>query len=223
MKKFAIVAVLMLLLPVLAQAQTSYVTVDPAVLNLGFMNVYQLDGTTFEFASGWGFADLTAVYDGNDLTLGPNCIGDPNEYWYQCIDSVPPNCGGPGQPGNKIMEANGYAEATGLYNGDTVIFRGEVLSYSLTEAHTVKAFIKDFAADYSTFLLSEITLTGVGPFEVELPTVADPGRHIQWGFQMIGVNVWVTDLEPFGTVVIGPDYSIANEESSWGAIKNLYD
>ena len=29
-------------------------------------------------------------------------------------------------------------------------------------------------------------------------------RHVQWGFQVKGVNVWVTDLAPYGTAVVGP-------------------
>src|SRR5688572_6870270 len=76
------------------------VTVDPARITNGFMNVFNLpppDGDgAYQFGSSWGFADLTASFSGSDLTLGPNTIGDPNEYWYRCVGSaVPPNCGGP--------------------------------------------------------------------------------------------------------------------------------
>jgi hypothetical protein len=224
MRKFAIVVVLALLLPASAvQAQVS-VTVDETVLNLGFMNVYNLpaDGGGFQFGQPWGFADLTAVYSGYDLTLGPNTIGDINEYWYQCVgDSVPPNCGGPGAPGNKIMEANAYAEVTGPYAGQTVTFTGEVLSYSFTEAHVVYAFIKDFAPDYSSYVDNTIVLSGTGPFSFSLATINDPNRHVQWGFQVVGENVWVTDVGPFGSITIGPDYEIATENSTWGAIKSI--
>ena len=225
MRKFAIALCVALLLPAAAMAQVG-VTVDAAVLNLGFMNVYNLpapDGDgAWQFGQPWGFVDLTAVYDGYDLTLGPNTIGDPNEYWYQCVGSyVPPNCGGPGAPGNKIMEANAYAEVTGPYAGQTVTFTGDVLAYSLTDAHVVYAFVKDYAPDYSSFVEQSIPLTAVGPFTVSLATINDPARHVQWGFQMVGVNVWVTDVEPFGSITIGPDYSIDVETSSWGAIKSL--
>ena len=219
----------MVLLPAMGtavQAQTT-VTVDESVLNLGFMNVYNLpapDGDgAFQFGQPWGFNDLTAVYNGYDLTLGPNTIGDPNEYWYQCVgDAVPPDCGGPGAPGNKIMEANSYAEVTGPLAGQTVTFTGEVLSYSLTDAHTAIAFVKDYAPDYSSFNENSVVLTSPGTFSVSLETVNDPNRHVQWGFQLIGVNVWVTDVEPFGTITIGPDYSVGNESSTWGAIKNQH-
>ena len=57
------------------------VTINPAQLTNGYMNVYDL-GNNYLWGSGWGFADLTAVYSGDNLTLGPNTIGDPNEYWY---------------------------------------------------------------------------------------------------------------------------------------------
>ena len=225
MRKLAIAAILPLLIVVMglgtAQAQTN-VTVDPAKITIGYMNVYELDGTTFVFESGWGMADLTAVFSGYDLTLGPNCIGDVNEFWYQCVDPyVSPDCGGPGAPGNKKLEANSYAEETGTLHGQTVTFSGYVLSYSLTSAHTVKAFIKDFADDYSSYNVSEVDLTAPGYFSVSLPTVNDPLRHVQYGFQMFGVNVWVTDLGPFGTITIGPDYSVGTENTTWGGIKTL--
>lgn len=227
MKRLAIVALFVLVLPVIVHAQAT-VTVDPASLNLGFMNVFNLpapDGDgAFQFGQPWGFADLTAVYAGYDLTLGPNTVGDPNEYWYQCVDPyIPPDCGGPGAPGNKIMEANSYAEVTGVLHGQTVTFSGNVLAYSLTDAHTVIAFIKDFAPDYTSFNQNTVVLNATGPFSVALATVDDPARHVQWGFQMVGVNVWVTDVGPFGSITIGPDYSVATENATWGAIKSLVD
>lgn len=208
-------------------AQAADVTVDPATLNLGFMNVYNLpppDGDgVFQFASGWGFADLTASYSGSDLTLGPNTIGDPNEYWYQCVGgAVPPNCGGPGAPGNKIMEANAYAEVTGPLAGQTVTFSGQVLSNTLTSAHAAFVFIKDFAPDFSSFNHTTIPMPASGPFSISLNTINNPARHVQWGFQMVGVNVWVTDVAPFGSVTISPFGPTPNQASSWGRVKTMY-
>jgi hypothetical protein len=191
------------------------------------MNVFNLpppDGDgSFQFGSPWGFADLTAVYSGSDLTLGPNTIGDPNEYWYQCVPPVvPPDCGGPGAPGNKIMEANAYAEVIGGgLAGQTVTFSGEVVAYSLTGDHTVIAFVKDFAGDFSSFVESTVPLTGTGSFSVNLTTINDPTRVVQWGFQMVGVNVWITDVGPFGSITIAPT-AVAAEPTRWEAIKSLY-
>ena len=92
-----------------AFAQTP-VTVDPATMTFGYMNVFDF-GNNFQFGSGWGQADLVATWAGPEVTLSPNTIGDPNEYWYQCLEGNPgPDCGEPGAPGNKIMEAILHAQ-----------------------------------------------------------------------------------------------------------------
>ena len=193
------------------------VTVDPAAIKNGYMNVYNLpiDGGGFQFASGWGTLDLTATYSGNDLTLGPNCIGDPNAFWYI-------GGGAPGHPGNKIMEANMYAEPAGSLPGQTVTFTGNVLTNTLTSAHVTIAFIKDFAPDFSSFNVVSVPLPASGSFTLSLATVNDPARHVQYGFQMTGVNVWVTDLAPFGSVTIGPLAPVPAQQPSWGSLKSLY-
>jgi hypothetical protein len=220
MRTFATAATLALLVAVVglavpAQAQTT-VTVDPAAITLGYMNVYELpeNGGAFVFGSAWGLADLTAVFSGNNLTLGPNTINDPDPFWYI-------GGGGPGAPGNKIMEANSYAEVTGPLAGQTVTFNGVILSNTLTDAHTVIAFIKDFAPDYSSFTQSTVALSATGPFSVSLATINDPTRHVQYGFQMVGVNVWATDVGPFGSMTVGPE-AVPTEATTWGRLKSLY-
>lgn len=165
---------------------------------LGFMNVYELpaNGGAFVFPSGWGVADLRATFDDpNDtLTLSPNTIGDANPFWYT-------PSGGPGAAGNKIMEANLYQEVTDSLSGQNVVFQGTVLSNTFTSAHEAKLFIRDFAPDYSS--LNEVTIPlTAGAFSINLDTLPGAGRHVQWGFQVKGVNVWVTDVAPFGTAVI---------------------
>jgi len=163
---------------------------------LGFMNVFDF-GNNFQFASGWGVGDLNASFnDGaSTLTLSPNTIGDPNPYWYQ-------GGGGPGAPGNKIMEANLYQEDnTNVYSGTNLTFSGFVQSNTFTSAHVAKIFIRDFANDYSSFNESTIAMVP-GAFSVSLNTLPGPGRHVQWGFQVKGVNVWTTDTAPFGNAVI---------------------
>ncbi len=167
---------------------------------LGFMNVSNLpapqgDGA-FQFGSGWGVPDLVTTFDdgANTLTLSPNTVNDPDPYWYI-------GGGGPGQPGNKIMEANLYIEETDVLNGQTVTFEGNILSDTMPIHETV-IFIKDFAPDYSSFNVTEIVATP-GPFSISLATDPGLGRHVQYGFATTGVNVWETDVAPFGTVVIG--------------------
>ncbi|MBE0544624.1 MAG: PEP-CTERM sorting domain-containing protein [Verrucomicrobia bacterium] len=171
-------------------------TVDPGASWLGFMNVFELpaNGGAFVFGSGWGTADLVATFSGATLTLAPNTIGDPAEFWYQ-------GGGGPGAPGNKTMEANMYVENTGSWNGQNVTFSGVVLDNSLVSPYTSIAFIKDFAPDYSSFNIITAPLNE-GAFSINLDTIADPARHVQFGFTTVGPNVWVTDVAPLGSVQI---------------------
>ncbi len=162
---------------------------------LGFMNVFDLSNN-FVFPSGWGVPDLNATFnDGaGTLTLSPNTIGDPDPFWYI-------GGGGPGAPGNKLMEANLYQETTDVYNGQTLSFTGLVLSNTFTSAHVSKIFIRDFAPDYSSFNETSIPLVA-GAFSLSLACDPGFGRHVQWGFQTKGVNVWFTDVAPFGNAVI---------------------
>ena len=160
----------------------------------GYMNVSNLpaDGGAFQFGSSWGTADLTAVFEGGQLVLGPNTIGDPDPYWYQ-------GGGGPGAAGNKIMEANMYVEETDVFGAETLTFSGTFDSFTMTSAHEVRVFIKDFASDYSSFELSDQVIDSAGDFSIDLALNGGAGRHVQYGFQTIGVNVWATDVAPFGT------------------------
>lgn len=192
--------VLLGFVPCLASAATTNVTVDSSVMNLGYMNVFDLPaaGGVFRFGNGWGINDLNTSYSngGATVTFTPNTIGDPNAYWYT-------PSGGPGAVGNKIMEANLYAEpAAGLYAGNTIVFSGNVSAHTLASGYVFKAFIKDFAPDYSSFVSQEVTLTATGTFTLSLATINDPARHIQWGLQMTGANVWTTDVAPLGGVTV---------------------
>jgi len=209
MKKIALpkwlvcTAICVALVPV---SNAAVVTVDPGTLTSGYMNVFNLPsaGGTYQFGSGWGMADLTATFTGTTLTLGPNTIGDTSSYWYT-------PSGGPGAIGNKVMDANLYNETAGTYVGTTLTFTGVVLQNTLAGqaaqgngvVWSTVAFIKDFAADYSSFTTVTAPLTP-GTFSISLPTSADPGHHIQYGFETIGSDVWITDVGNYGTVVITP-------------------
>lgn len=163
---------------------------------LGFMNVFELDGTSFIFGSGWGTDDLVTTFDdgAGTLNMSPNTIGDPDPFWYQ-------GGGAPGNPGNKIMEANIYQEVTDTFAGQTVTFEGVVLSNTFTAAHEARLFIRDFAPDYSS--VTETFIDAVdGAFSFSLVTDAGAGRHVQWGLQTKGENVWITDTAPFGSITL---------------------
>ena len=162
------------------------------------MNVFNVGGPgygmagagAFQFASGWGVGDLRASFAGPVLSLKANTIGDPNPYWYT-------PAGGPGSVGNKIMEANLYQEFTGPLAGQNVTFTGTVIGNSLLgpvdaagRGWTAVAFIKDFAPDFSSFVTTSVPLTSLGVFSVSQVAINDPARHVQFGFQVIGPDVW---------------------------------
>jgi hypothetical protein len=198
--------ILCCLLVALAHANAAIVTVNPSSSWIGFMNVFNTPqaGGAFQFGSSWGTADLTATWAGPVLTLGPNTIGDPNPYWYT-------PAGGPGAVGNKSMDANMYVETTGVYTGQTLTFTGVVLANTLFgqvnqlgNGWTSVAFIKDFAPDYSSSVSVTTPLVN-GLFNISLLTVNDPTRHIQYGFETMGPDVWITDVAPYGSIQIVPE------------------
>lgn len=209
------IAALLLVAPFAAQADVN-VTVDPVTITNAYMNVFELpvNGGGFVFGTGWGVPDLVATWAGGNVTLSPNTIGDPNPFWYI-------GGGAPGSPGNKIMEANLYAEPPAL-SGQTLTFTGNVLSNTLAPSHVSIAFIKDFAPDFSSFVQSTVVLPASGPFSISLATIADPARHVQYGFQTTGPCVWFTDVAPFGSVTIGPSLPTPTATTSWGRVKSLY-
>ncbi len=187
-----------------AVAGTTSVTVDPGSPWIGYMNVFNLPsaGGAYQFGSSWGTADLVATFSGPVLTLQPNSVGDPNPYWYT-------PAGGPGSTGNKIMDANMYVENnTGALAGATLTFAGVVQANTLVghvdangNGWTSVAFIKDFAPDYSSFNMSTVPLVP-GIFSVSLATVNDPARHVQYGFETVGPDVWITDVGPYGSIQV---------------------
>jgi hypothetical protein len=179
-------------------------TVDPGATWSGYMNVFETpqNGGAYLWGSGWGVADLNTSWAGPVLSLSPNTIGDPNSYWYT-------PSGGPGAIGNKIMAASFYQEFNVSLAGQSVTFTGDVLANSLLSSvnqqgngWTSVAFIKDFAPDYSSFNVVSVPLTTLGVFTITMNTVNDPARHVQFGFETVGPDVWATDAGAYGSVQI---------------------
>jgi hypothetical protein len=204
-RPLAFSAVALLALTAVATAQTTDVTIDSTTMTNGYMNVFNLpsDGGAYQFSSGWGVPDLNATFpNSSTVNFTPNTIGDPNPYWYT-------PSGGPGATGNKIMEANLYAQpADGTYSGQTLRFQGNVSSFTLltgTNPNTdfvFKAFIRDFAPDYSSVVETLVPITSTGPFTATMATINDPARHVQYGLQMTGPDVWFTDVASKGSVTV---------------------
>jgi len=206
MKKILTLVALAGFLTMGAQADVLY-EVDPGAPWIGYMDVFDTpaNGGAYVFGSAWGTADLTATFDTTTLTLGPNTIVEFGPFWYTPT-------GAPGAVGNKIMDATMYVEV-GSLPGQLVTFSGTVLSDTLTLANnpgnvdvsgngwTSVVFIKDFAPDYSSFAMTSVPVSP-GAFSISLNTINDPARHVQYGFETAGPDVWVTDVAPYGTVVI---------------------
>ena len=204
-------------------AKAAVVTVDPGADWIGYMKVYSLPsaGGGFIFGSAWGTADLVAQFSGSTLTLAPNSIGDPNPFWYTPV-------GGPGATGSKIFDAAMYVEPpAGTYAGQTLTFNGNVLANTLVghadangNGWTAAVFIRDFASDYSSGTQTIIPLVN-GVFSISLATVNDPTRHVQYGFETIGPDVWITDAAAYGQIDItgdsGPSAAVP-EPSQWAMV-----
>jgi hypothetical protein len=169
----------------------------------GYMNVSETpqNGGGYDYGSSWGVADLQAVFNSLGLVLLPNDINDTSTNYY-----LP--SGGPGAVGNKTMDASLDVDTT--LPGMNVTFSGTVLSNTLVSASntnaigngwTSVAFIHDFAPDYSSFRSVSIPLKP-GPFSISMVTVGDPARHIQYGFETVGPDVWITDVPAYGNVII---------------------
>lgn len=182
--------------------------VDPGAPWIGYMNVFELpsNGGAYVFGQSWGTADLVATFSGPTLTLAPNTINDPSSFWYT-------PSGGPGAVGNKIMDANMYVEQTGPLSGQNVTFTGLVLANTLVSPYTSVAFIKDFAPDYSSSVSVTVPLTP-GVFSISLVTDGTAGRHVQYGFETIGPDVWITDVGPDGSVQI----TAVPEPATWALL-----
>ena len=176
-------------------------TIDSGTMTNGFMNVFDLpaNGGAYQFGSQWAVPDLQATFtSGTSVTLAPCYVADSGTFWYT-------PSGQPGATGNKIMEGAVYGQADGTLAGKPVTFSGNVPSYTLLSGSgnwTVRAFVRDFAADFSSFNESTVPVSSTGDFSVSLDTTNDPTRHVQWGLVTRGPNVWVTDLASKGTVVV---------------------
>jgi hypothetical protein len=166
----------------------------------GFMNVFELDGSTYAFGNPWAVEDLTATFDDGapSVTMSAAEIDTGDAFWYQN------GTGGPGAAGNKLMEASMFQQYIGCLNGQTVTFSGHVQSNTLAPGYSANIFIRDFAPDFSSFVETSIPASE-GPFNISLATIDDPARPVQFGLQMVGPNVWPGDAAAAGNVVFSSE------------------
>ena len=70
-----------------------------------------------------------------------------------------------------------YVEQTGPLAGQLVTFTGQVTSNTLASSHSVKAFIKDFAPDYSSFTTTTVPLVNGVFAQTALTDIPTPGQN----------------------------------------------
>ena len=175
-------------------AQNS-VSVNGADLWTGYANVFLTDGTTFQFGSGWGLADMKSVVNAgaNTVTLYPNYntynAADP--YWSS------------GSVGNKIFEGNTFVENNTLA-GQVLTFSGNVTSNTLNSAYTAVAFIKGLnpATGYSTDVFVSAPLVAGQPFSITTDAAIPAGLVVQYGFTVKGLNANPAQEAALGNVVV---------------------
>lgn len=172
----------------------STINVSASYTWIGYMNVFQLNGTSFEFGSAWGVPDLKTV-----LSVPANTISlSPNFNLYNATDSYWAN----GAIGNKICEANTYVQNDALAN-QVLTFKGKVISNNLDSGYTAIAFIKAFSSDYSAVLVNITIPLAVGEFSITTTTPLPAGSHPQYGFQIKGLNGNPANEVSLGKVVVG--------------------
>lgn len=174
------------------------VTVDTSLEILGYMNVFETpaNGGGYVFGQPWGVPDLKTVVDepNNTFTLQPNFNAwDPNDpFW------VDPNTG----EGNKLMEASTYVEDASLV-GSELTFEGGTLSHTIDAAYEVIAFIKVFNADFSVQKIESTLLTEGENFSITYTDIEPEDTHLQYGFQVTGINADPANEGALGSVVVG--------------------
>ena len=177
-----------------ATAQNT-VSVNGADLWTGYANVFLLDGTSYEFGSLWGLADLKSVVNAgaNTVTLYPNYntynAADP--YWSN------------GAIGNKIFEGNTFVE-NNTFAGQVLTFTGNVTSNTLNSAYTAVAFIKGLnpATGYSIDVFVSAPLVAGQPFSITTDTAIPAGLVVQYGFTIKGLNANPAQEAALGNVVV---------------------
>jgi hypothetical protein len=192
----------------LMKAQNT-VTVDASLEILGYMNVFETpaNGGGYVFGEPWGVPDLKTVVDvpSNTFTLQPNFnVWNPDDpFW---VDPVTGE-------GNKLMEASTYVEDGSLV-GSELTFEGGTLSHTIDPGYEVIAFIKVFNADFSVQKIESTTLTEGENFSITYTAVEPEDTHLQYGFQVTGINANPDDEGTLGSVVVGSSILGTNDFDS---------
>ncbi len=160
-------------------------------------------GPSGDSETGWAVVDLPAIIDtgANSSTLKPNRVNDLDPYWQTDPETV---------FGEKIMTASSYVEDPSLA-ATNFNWVGNVSSFTLDPTWSVSAFIKVFAASYSSLLVETyFPISASGNFSVNYDGTAAAAAIVQYGFVVVGPNVnprtpdYDTQYDAFGSVGVTP-------------------
>lgn len=189
------------------------ITVDANDNWVSYANVFEMDGSTYLWGSGWEVSKAKTTLDlnNNSVILQPNFNTyeeNPSDgYW---VDQTT-------LEGNKIMEVSTYVESSTAFNDNDLTFHGDVLEYTLDETnYQVFYFIKalDPNNGYSDALQGSkiMTMPKSGHFSVEVSAAEIPaGLIVQYGFTVRGVNANPANEANLGAVKLGIDDASINK------------
>jgi hypothetical protein len=171
-----------------------------------YVNAFNVSDGLFAFGFPYDLAKQKTEFDGTAVTLKPNygiwvdACSDPA--WFD--NNTCPN---PSSP-NKNIEALSYLQVDRTPNPEffnqDVIFSGDVNSFTIDAAYTVKAFISVFPNDFSYNTQYTDDITGAGTFSVTRPVgdVVGSDQFLQYGFIVFGPPADPANEATLGAVVV---------------------
>jgi len=160
---------------------------------LGYANVFQTDGTSWEFGSAWAISDLKTIISGNTITVKPNfnTWKDNDPYWVTSEGKA-----------NKVLAGNTFIQKDKVTGADIdpswftdgttnveINFFVNVNSFDFPAGYKVEAFILVFIEDYSYNKPYTVEITGPGNYVVNVPAEDNEltDAHIQYGLRVTGL------------------------------------
>ena len=202
-----------------ATATGNVVSPVTTALTNGYVNTFSVNDDSYQFGFAYGLADMKTTVTASSITLQPNFAiwnaEATNTAWFD-------NTSGTQTP-VLYIEANSFVESTDL-DGSALTFEGNVSSFDIDGAYTVKAFIKALNPNtgFSTDVNKTVTLSATGDFSVSA-TAAElvDGLIIQYGFSVTGVPADPANEGTLGSVVVGAKATASTTDVTIGDF-NIY-
>ena len=188
-----------------ATASTFLIVFDPSNLSFdphanlnGFINASANNGGTV------GSPDSSFSYPVPRLRAGitnGSAYMQPNIDLYNATDPFWANQAD-GSPGQWVEE--NFFIANDALAGQTLTFSGFCPSNSLPAPYVTTAWVEDFAPDYSSLNAVTTNLVAGQAFSITLTTATDPGRHIQYGLRVFGLDNPPSNPDTATAVIVTP-------------------